>query len=107
MAMINHNEAAKGFYDIKESEYQLKETSNISLMKGKSDNEINEKIEGGSNLYQQKISTLEGRKYVCKECGKQATSKGNLIKHRRAVHEGIKYHCEECLHQSTSKQNLE
>ena len=35
----------------------------------------------------------KGRKYNCKECGKQMSNMGNLNAHIRAPHEGINYPC--------------
>ena len=32
----------------------------------------------------------KGRKYNCKECGKQMSKMGNLNAHIRAAHEGVK-----------------
>ena len=45
----------------------------------------------------------KGRKYNCKECGKQMANMGSLYTHIRAVHEGVKYPCQECLYQANSK----
>ena len=48
----------------------------------------------------------EGLKYPCDQCQYRATQKGHLIQHQRSVHEGVKYSCEQCVHQATSKNIL-
>ena len=47
-----------------------------------------------------------GRKYICKECGKQMSNMGNLNAHIRAAHEGVKYTCQQCLYFFTVKSLL-
>ena len=55
-------------------------------------------------MHQQVIH--EGKKYPCRECDHQATSKRHLTQHQHGVHEGKKYPCRECDHHATSKGNL-
>ena len=52
------------------------------------------------------IIIYEGKKYPCRVCDYQATTKGCLAQHQRSVHEGKKYPCRECDHQTTSKSDL-
>ena len=47
-----------------------------------------------------------GIKYLCKQCGKQFSSKGDVSKHQRAIHEGVKYPCGKCDYQATTKGHL-
>ena len=49
----------------------------------------------------------DGKRYICRECGKHMSSIGTLNTHIRATHERIKYPCEQCEYQATSKGNLE
>ena len=49
----------------------------------------------------------KGRRYKCKECGKQMTNKSSLNTHTRAAHEGVKYPCQQCLYQATTKGSLD
>ena len=48
----------------------------------------------------------DGKKYTCRECEFQATTNGSLTQHQQAVHEGKKYPCSECDHQATAKGDL-
>ena len=49
----------------------------------------------------------EGRKCICRECGKTMLIKRSLDTHVRATHEGMKYLCRQCEHKATSKSSLE
>jgi len=48
----------------------------------------------------------KGTRYHCKECGKQMINQGNFNAHIRAMLEGKKYSCRQCQHEATSKNGL-
>ena len=49
----------------------------------------------------------KGRRYNCKECGKQMANKRSFYTHNRAAHQGVKYPCRQCLYQATTKGYLD
>ena len=51
-------------------------------------------------------SKQKGKRYNCKECGKQMTKQSILNVHIRAIHKGIKYPCGQCLYEASSKGDI-